>query len=377
MASPLDSLTRRAALAGAGAGALGLTMAAVGIRRDDPPPPDPAGLRHHAARKGLSFGIAVEQGDLRDAEAARLIAREADMLVPVVALKWGMTERAPGRNDWRVAEEIAGFARTRRLALRGHAAFWYRNLPKWIEPQLAGADPRPLLLRRTHDCVRQFRGRITEWDVLNEVIEPKDGLPGGLRRAPFGRAVDPGLFADCFHTAHAADPAAVLFYNDYAIETDTPAAEAKRRAVLDLLVAMKKRGAPVGGLGIQSHLMIGQPFDEGRFAAFLREVAALGLVIRLTELDVNDKFSRGTPARRDAVAADEVRRFLDVALHEPAPRGVLVWGVRPRDSWLQTTDWTRRADGSAQRPLPFADDLSRTPMWTAIARAFDGAPARG
>ena len=54
--------------------------------------------------------------------------------------------------------------------------------------------------------------------------------------------------------------------------------------------------------------------------------------------------------------------------------GVLSWGLSDRRSWL---NWTfPRSDGLPQRPLPLDPDLRPTPLYRAIAAAFDAAPVR-
>jgi endo-1,4-beta-xylanase len=143
---------------------------------------------------------------------------------------------------------------------------------------------------------------------------------------------------------------------------------------------MKRDGVPLDRFGIQAHLSVGRfPFDEARFRRFLTEVAALGLGIMITELDVTDELAPGNLAERDRLVGDEYERFLTVALDEPAVGTVITWGLSDRHSWIvrhehATEKW--RADGLDGRPLPFDEALQPKPAWQAIARAFAGAPVR-
>jgi endo-1,4-beta-xylanase len=180
-----------------------------------------------------------------------------------------------------------------------------------------------------------------------------------------------------FGLAREADPTARLAYNDYGIEHAIPWQVAKRRALLALLERLRSRGVPVQALGIQAHLSLGAPFDAAAFGAFLDSVAALGLVIEITELDVDDRAAPGDIARRDAAAADQARRFLDAALARRAVTSVLTWGLTDRTSWLNAPGYGRpRADGLPQRPLPLDPNLARKPLWHAIAAALAAAPER-
>jgi endo-1,4-beta-xylanase len=105
----------------------------------------------------------------------------------------------------------------------------------------------------------------------------------------------------------------------------------------------------------------------------------MGLEIQITELDCTDDLAPSDIAVRDGMVADEYRRFLDVALDEPAVKIVMSWGLSDRYSWIvrhENNAEERRPDGAEERPLPFDRDLQRKPAWHALAEAFAGAPAR-
>ena len=68
-----------------------------------------------------------------------------------------------------------------------------------------------------------------------------------------------------------------------------------------------------------------------------------------------------------------------MALDERATNTVVTWGISDRYSWLNTPSVPpdkKRKDGQPSRPLPFDEGLHRKAAWDAMARAFDGAPAR-
>lgn len=374
-ANPLD---RRTAILGA-AGLIGVAATAGLLTPAAPVPPiAPYGLRCHAARRGMSFGCEITSAQVAAGGAAMAaVVAEADMVVPSVEMKWGVTEQVEGRPDYSVAETVAAFAKAHGLRLRGHAGFWYLNLPNWARPELAGPGAEALILARVTDVVGHFKGRVFEWDVVNEAIEPRDNQAGALRLAPFGRPVGAGYIADCFHAAHDADPAAWLFYNDFGVEYDTELEDQRRAGVIGLLRELKRHRAPVHGLGLQSHIGVGRRFNAAKYRAFLAEVAALGLKIRITEFDVADNMAPADIASRDAAVANEARRFLDTAFDERAVEGLLCWGLSDRDSWLRQQHPVRvPADRYPERPLPLDDELRRKPLWQAIATAFDAAPSR-
>jgi len=142
-----------------------------------------------------------------------------------------------------------------------------------------------------------------------------------------------------------------------------------------LLARLKARGVPVQALGLQAHLQAGvKELNQTQLAQFCADVAALGLKIVITELDVRDNRVAGDPALRDEAVASQARAYLDAVLTCPAVMGVLSWGLSDRRSWLN--DELPRDDKLVQRPLPLDSELRRKPLWQAIADAFAAAPPR-
>lgn len=150
-----------------------------------------------------------------------------------------------------------------------------------------------LLAAHIETVCGHYAGRLQAWDVVNEVVDPP--APGGLRDTPWLRFLGPGYIAAAFHAARAADPAAVLFLNDYGLEPDSPSTDAKRLAMLALLRRLLDADAPVQGLGLQAHLVAGNRFDS--LAGFLGQVGALGLRVAVSELDVSDERLPANPCR--------------------------------------------------------------------------------
>jgi endo-1,4-beta-xylanase len=130
-------------------------------------------------------------------------------------------------------------------------------------------------------------------------------------------------------------------------------------------------GAPLDAFGIQAHLQandFADRFDAAAYARFLHELADRGLELIITELDVLDT---GLPAEhraRDRGVADVYRRFLDVALAEPAVTTCLTFGLSDRYTWLQQA--YPRHDHAKPRPLPFDRSLRPVPAYDALARSL-------
>jgi endo-1,4-beta-xylanase len=342
-----------------------------------------ATLRRLAAGKGLRYGTTISAAQItHDPAFVALVLQQAGLVVPENDMKWqDMNRGAPGDDDYGRADTVVGFAVEGGLALRGHNMLWYFRTPHWFFTEPSPAAQRRAVVSRIRALAGRYRGVIHSWDVVNEPIEPKDGRPDGLRKAVFLDALGPEYLDLAYRTARETDPKARLVVNEYDVELDSPAHEARRTVLLNLLRRMQQAGTPVDAVGIQAHLTAvgGPPFSPAVLRRFLADIAGLGLTIQITELDVTDEHAPADIAVRDQLIADAYRRFLDAALDEPAVKMVVTWGLSDRHSWIvrrETNQAKWRKDGLASRPLPFDADLRPTPAFAAMADAFAHAPSR-
>jgi endo-1,4-beta-xylanase len=189
------------------------------------------------------------------------------------------------------------------------------------------------------------------------VAENGDGFRGGVWAAGLGD--DYGRIA--FEMARDADPTALLFLNDYNLEL----MPAKLDAFQRLLEGLLKAGAPVTGLGTQSHLDISTKPAQAGIA--IKALARFGLPIHVSELDIStrplllgvDKLR--TQAR---IVAEIAEAFAE--LPERQRYAFTVWGVRDKDSWLRGPNGGDRND----QPLLFDVDGAPKPMLAAVETAF-------
>ncbi len=322
----------------------------------------PQGLRSIASERGLLFGAAVANADLKAEAFQEALLRECSLISPEYEMKWD----AVAALGYGPADALVGFAKTHGLAVHGHALWWHGAVPD----RLAGV-PADRFSAEAMDhlaaTVRRYAGPAISWDVVNEPLDLDCGRSDGLRASPFLDAFGPGYVAAAFRAAAEADPGAVLVLNEMGLEYASPEAERKRRALLALLERELAAGTPIHALGLQSHIDAGhQPRDNPGLAAFLREVAGLGLSVMITEMDVSDW--RCPRAERDAMVADTYRWHIELVLESCPTLAVTTWGLTDGRTWLSAH--RPRADGAPVRPLPLDRRLRRKPAWYGIARAM-------
>ena len=364
-------ITRRAALAG-----LGLAPMAAQAQPLRPSLADEtSSLRALAASRGLVFGAATGNYQLRERDFASAFLRDCAILVPEYELKRDLTEPERGRYDFSAADALLAFAQANGMLFRGHPLVWYDSNPPWLEAAVAGAADETIFTDFIRAAARHYAGRAHSWDVVNEAIEPKDGRPDGLRNSFWLRKFGPRYIDDAFRAARDADPGVLLVYNDYGLEEYGAEHDARRRATLKLLEGLIARGVPVGALGLQGHIMaFGQTVSQKKLAAFLSAVSAMGLRILITEHDVDDSGGPIDFTTRDSAVADASRRFLDVTLDNRATIALLTWGLS--DRFLKPEGVRNTLLRGTPRMLPLDGTMQPTPMRAAVASALAGAQVR-
>ncbi len=335
-------------------------------------------LGQRAAASGLRFGSASDV-TIQTAPAAYAEAFAAQCRLLAPNMGWHRVAPVPGapRPAWE--DSNVAFARQHAMQLTGAHLLWHKALP----PAFKAADPGPAAraMAAGHIAMmaRHYAGQVFSWNVVNEAIDTQAGDGDGMRRSALLAKLGPGYITDAFHAARAADPRALLTYNDTQFEMDTPYHEARRGALLRLLDRLAREGAPIDAVGLQTHLRLdGSRFELGTYRRFLAAIASRGLRILITELDVFDIGVSGSPAERDTAVAGLYRDVLSVIVAEPAVASVVTWGLSDRYTWLtpQTDPSYRRRDGAPARPLPLDDAFQPKPAFAAIATAFQTARAR-
>jgi endo-1,4-beta-xylanase len=340
-----------------------------------------AGASRRRAGSAPVLGTCLEMHHLEsDPVLAGIAGARCDEITPEYSLQWSSFEPTAGTCRTRPVDRLVAFARARGQTVHGHALLWEQGTPGWGTPDWVKArladDPDWRLIRRRFETVlTRYGTAIRSWTVVNEAIETGN-RPDGLRANVFLRAFGPGYIAAAFETAAEFAPAARLMLNEYGLEYDNPVDRARRLAALKLVESLRRRGRRIDAFGIQGHLDLAKGrLDRRGLAAFLADLAGLGVEIRVTELDVRERDLAAPVAERDARVADETARFLDIVLDEPAVTGVTTWGLSDRFSWLRGDyDAIRAEPGSlaeVNRGLPYDVACAPKPMAAVLARALD------
>jgi endo-1,4-beta-xylanase len=295
---------------------------------------DVATLRS-AAHGRVHMGSAAQPRLIaQDSRYARTLAQEFDQLEPENEMKWPSLRPSRERFDFAAADELVRFAKQNGMLLRGHNLLWHQAIPKWLdEGRWTWKDLSQLMAEHIQTVVKHFAGSVYAWDVVNEAFHPDGSLrssiwydsPGTGAEGPYG------YIERAFVLAHAADPEAKLFYNDYAFENGGP----KFEAILAMARDFKKRGVPIDGIGFQCHFTL-DSLSASALERTMRAFTDLGLEVQITELDVRlpvDAAGYAAPQdleRQAQAYRDVVRTCLDVR----GCKAIQVWGFSDAHSWI-------------------------------------------
>jgi len=295
-------------------------------------------LQAAASESGRYFGTAIAASRLGDGTYTSIANREFNMITAENEMKMDATEPSRGQFSYSSGDRIVNWARQNGKQVRGHALAWHSQQPGWMQ-NLSGTDLRNAMLNHVTQVASYYKGKIYAWDVVNEAFA--DGSSGGRRDSNLQRTGNDWIEA-AFRAARAADPNAKLCYNDY--NTDNWS-HAKTQGVYNMVRDFKSRGVPIDCVGFQAHFNSGNPVPSN-YDVTLRNFAALGVDVQITELDIEGSGSS---------QAQQYQGVVQACLSVARCTGITVWGVRDSDSW--------RASGT---PLLFDGSGNKKAAYTSV-----------
>lgn len=311
-------------------------------------------MRRHA----FGFGAAINAGafkpdrDTDDTVKYREMTQKLfNRVVVENSFKWPRWENPESRR--RVLWALK-WLRERGIEVRGHCLIWpsWRHMPKDLQKL---RDDKAAFQQRIVDHIRQevaaTKGRIVEWDVINEPFSNHDAMDVLGREA----------MVAWFQAARETDPAARLFINDYAILARSGRDKRHQDHYYETVRFLLDQGAPLDGIGMQSHFG-GDLTPPPRLLAILDRFAAFGKTIAITEFDIN--------VADEALQAAYTRDFLTALFSHPSVNGIMMWGFWEGRHWrpqaaLFRRDWTVKPNGEVWKQLVFGD------WWTDAKRTTD------
>ena len=321
-------------------------------------------LRYYAEQNGKQIGAAFCTYKGLDSDRTEA-GRQFNMLVAENEMKMDNLQPQRGQFNYGSADNLVSFAQKNKMAVRGHCLVWHQQQPEWLSSDGKKNDKNwtrseALEIMKNHitNVMRHFKGKVTEWDVVNECLDDDQSIirtkPEAytLRQNVWQRAIGDDYIDSAFVYARQADPTALLYLNDYDVEMQ---GKAKAVAFYNIVKRLQQRGIPIDGVGLQCHFTVGS-VDSLKLEQTIRRFGEDGLKCIITELDMGVS---STSAKDLEEQARNYRVVTDIVLNNPNCPNMLIWGIKDNDSWR-----------SGSNPLLYTASLGKKPAWYAVRSAL-------
>ncbi len=294
-----------------------------------------------------------------------------NMVVAENEMKFDATEPSRGNFSFTKGDKMMAYAAANGMQVRGHALAWHSQTPAWVRTlaesvQSSGGSARDTLLSvlKTHidSVVGHYKGQIREWDVVNEAID--DNSPHGWRstNSVWYEYIGRDFIDSAFVWAHAADPDAKLYYNDYSLEWGMGSGSKAQFAYDSIAVRLKDAGIYITGIGSQTHIQNTHTSTPANLRTFASKLKSLGLTMQITELDIG--FAVGTSISQSDYEAQGhlYRQFMDVFLESDNMEAFVIWGFSDKYSWLK--------DQNKYNGLIFDSSFAKKPAYDSLVASL-------
>jgi endo-1,4-beta-xylanase len=321
-------------------------------------------LREQADKNGMLVGTAVAPHLFAEPEYAETLAREFNLLEPENVMKWAAIRPNRGTFNFKLGDNVVEFAKLHGQKVRGHCLLWHKYNPRWLSKGNVTADELSRILKEHITTVmKHYAGDVFAWDVVNEAFDAHGGLEHSIwfDQPGIGFAGKGTAYVEqAFRWARAADPKALLFYNDY----DAEGLNAKSDAIYSMVKDFKQRGVPIDGVGIQAHIFNLNTKEISTLSENIARLVSLGVQVHITEMDVALPIdAKGSILdQADLMWQAGIYDFVAKAcLRQPGCTAFQTWGFTDKYSWIP--DYTKGAKGM---PLLFDQNYARKPAYAVL-----------
>jgi endo-1,4-beta-xylanase len=289
------------------------------------------GLRDLGAPSGFPVGAnGIIPSYFIDPNYAETLGREFDLMGPALVMEFNATEPSQGVYTFCDADKLVDYAQANGMAMRGgQLVYSDPSLPQWLSSGTFSRDQGIAIMQdHINTLMTRYKGKVREWEVVAEAVD------NGLMRF-WPQTIGSDYIDLAFQFARAADPSAELYYSDFGGEGLGP----KSDAIYTLVQGMLNRGVPIDGVGLETHVDQNLQVDNTTtsltaqsIAANIQRLAALGLKVQITEMDV--RLPLPATASELATQATDYQTVLSACVSNPNCAAFLTWDVSDADSWI-------------------------------------------
>lgn len=312
-------------------------------------------LRSLATMKGLETGVAVAANDLNIDSHKNIIIENSSIVVAENCMKWQTIHPRENTWNWRDADKLVEFAEANGMHVKFHTLFWHNQNSAFLSERWSREKALDVMDEHISTIMNRYKGRIREYDVVNEAFEDD----GSLRKTIWYKTIGEDYIEHAFRKARECDPAAKLFLNDYSNET---MGQKKADAMFNFVKKLKEKGVPIDGVGFQLHIDTAYGFDAERIRKNVKRYEEIGVLVSFSEVDVR------IPQRNyDNHLAKQQKIYcelLKMAAEEPNVINFITWGFTDSQSWVP---YTFPGKGHA---LPYDEKLQPKPLYAEMLKVL-------
>ena len=323
-------------------------------------------LRKDAERANILVGTAVRPSQLSETAYASTLAREFNLVEAEDAMKWWVLRPDRATYDFRQGDDLVRFAQAHQMKVRGHCLVWGRQNPDWLtQAHFTTRQLSHLLHSHIIRVMKHYAGQVWAWDVVNEALDENGDVRDSIwyNQPGIGLAGKKTAYIEqVFRWAHAAEPQALLFYN----EAEGEGLNRKSDAIYAMIRDFRKRGVPIDGVGLQMHVPtveVNVPAMAAGVAANIARLTALGVQVQVTELDVSLPTDSSGQLRQDDLRrqAEIYRSLVRACLNNAGCTAIQTWGFTDKYSWIGS-----HSRGTRGLALPFDRDYQPKSAFHAV-----------
>ena len=258
--------------------------------------------------------------------------------------KWGIAESSRGVMNWWEMDAAYNLAQNYHMIFKEHTLIWGAQQPSWIG-KLDTASQR----QEIEQWFSLLAARYKNIDYIDVVNEPIHNAPNGM--LPWGSTTPNVDYAKAlggagktgwdwvitsFRMARKYFPNSKLILNEYSVINSS----STTKQYVDIIKLLQADNL-IDGIGEQAHAFTTYGTSVAILKTNLDALAATGLPIYLTEMDIDGS--------TDLIQLKEMQRVFPVFWEHPSVMGITMWGFRI-GMWRTKEGANLITNGNIERP---------------------------
>ena len=255
-----------------------------------------------------------------------------NQITPENSGKWSSIQSSRNSWNWNALNRAYSHAKNNGYPFKFHTFVWGSQEPNWIKSTAAtplSDAERLVALENLMDTVAK---RYPDIDFIDVVNEPFHETPS--TKAALGGNGTTGYdwIVKAFEMARKYFPNAKLHINEYGIINNPSTA----RDYVRIINILKARDL-IDGIGIQCHHFNMDPASVSTIKSVLDILAATGLPIYVSELDMNGGNGNSNNAGTEEGQYENYKNKFPVLWEHEGVAGITLWGYIYGSTWRQGT----------------------------------------